>query len=43
MTSLRAWLTDQIVEALRPFVDASTRDILDRLRVDATIHFHIEE
>ena len=43
MTSLRAWLADQLVEALRPFVDASTRDLLDRLRVDVTIRFHLEE
>lgn len=43
MTSLAHWLTDQLAEAIRPLSDHIARDIAQRVRVDVTIRFTLED
>ena len=43
VTSLAAWLADQVAEAIRPVSERMARDIASRLRVDITIRFTLED
>lgn len=43
MTSLRAWLADQIAEAARPISHRITADTLSRIRIDITVHLTLED
>ncbi|MEJ9078576.1 hypothetical protein WKY82_09160 [Gordonia malaquae] len=43
MTSLAAWIADQITEAARPIAHRLTADTLGRLRIDITVRLSLEE
>jgi len=43
LSSITAWLTDQITEAIRPIATQVTTDILRRARIDVTIRITLEE
>ena len=42
MTSLRAWLADQIAEAARPIAHRITTDTLSRIRIDITVRLSLD-
>lgn len=42
MTSLRAWLADQIAEAVRPIAHRITADTLQHLRIDITVRLSMD-
>lgn len=43
MTSLTAWIADQITEAARPIAHRLTADTLGRLRIDIAIRLSLED
>ncbi|GAC81244.1 hypothetical protein GM1_030_00730 [Gordonia malaquae NBRC 108250] len=43
MTSLTAWIADQIAEAARPIAHRLTADTLSRLRIHITVRLSLEE
>lgn len=43
LSSITAWLTDQITEAARPIAHRLTADTLSRLRIHITVRLSLEE
>ena len=43
MTSVAAWVADQVAELTRPLIDRQVRDVLRRLRVDISVRFDLED
>lgn len=42
-SSLAAWIADQVVEVLRPISSRLATDIAQRLRVEVTIKFYMDD
>ena len=43
MTSLTAWIADQVTEAARPIAHRLTADTLSRLRIHITVRLSLED
>lgn len=43
MTSLAAWLADQVTEITRPIAHRLTADTLSRIRIDITVRLRLED